>query len=190
MIDKNKAVEIAYKTLNENKIYPEIWYDSNIPVIYVQIDNGDWKHEHIRAKLLLEELGFTYAGKNELGNSEDDTYSAIHSFIFSSVEIPDTLEYEIYQIQDMHECPYGFMRWEFAQKHNFSLSDYKSIYSGKIKNMEIPSALESLFELFNLNHPSDFHGHSLSVSDIVKLDNKYYYCNSFGFEDITEIVEA
>ena len=33
MIDKNKAVDIAYKTLNENKIYPEIWYDSNIPVI-------------------------------------------------------------------------------------------------------------------------------------------------------------
>lgn len=32
--------------------------------------------------------------------------------------------------------------------------------------------------------PSDFKGHSLSTSDIVELDGKLYYCDSFGWIDI------
>ena len=38
-----------------------------------------------------------------------------------------------------------------------------------------------LFELFNLNHPKDFHGHSLSVSDIVELNGVNYYCDAMGW---------
>lgn len=32
--------------------------------------------------------------------------------------------------------------------------------------------------------PEDFKGHSLSTSDIVSLDGKLYYCDSFGWIDI------
>lgn len=32
--------------------------------------------------------------------------------------------------------------------------------------------------------PDDFKGHSLSTSDIVDLDGKLYYCDSFGWIDI------
>lgn len=32
--------------------------------------------------------------------------------------------------------------------------------------------------------PDDFKGHSLSTSDIVELDGKLYYCDSFGWIDI------
>ena len=41
----------------------------------------------------------------------------------------------------------------------------------------------------NINRPSDFTGHSLSVSDIVEIvrkdETKYYYCDDFGWTDIT-----
>lgn len=43
-------------------------------------------------------------------------------------------------------------------------------------------ALEELFYVFNMEHPTDFKGHSLSVSDIVKINDKYYYCNSCGWK--------
>jgi hypothetical protein len=36
-----------------------------------------------------------------------------------------------------------------------------------------------------MSHPSDFRGHSLSVSDVVYLDGKYYYCDSFGYKELT-----
>ena len=87
ILEKNdKCIQKAYKILNENKIYPEIWSHQVLPVIFIQIDNGDWKHEHLKAKLLLEEQGFAFLGKEELGESPDDTYSAIHRYICSSVE--------------------------------------------------------------------------------------------------------
>lgn len=45
---------------------------------------------------------------------------------------------------------------------------------------------------FNINHPEDFTGRSLSVSDIVavirKSGTRYYYCDIFGWEDISGTV--
>lgn len=77
----NSCVDKAYKILQENKIYPEVWCDSNLQFIYVQIDNGDWKHEHMFTKNLLEENHFQFVSTQEIGDSEDDTYSAVHKFM-------------------------------------------------------------------------------------------------------------
>ncbi|MBR3293777.1 MAG: DNA primase, partial [Oscillospiraceae bacterium] len=45
--------------------------------------------------------------------------------------------------------------------------------------------LERLYEIFNLNHPKDYRGRSLSMSDVVELyddtSRKYYYCDETGF---------
>lgn len=39
---------------------------------------------------------------------------------------------------------------------------------------------------FNLAHPADFIGHSMSVSDIICYPelNEYYFCDSFGFAKV------
>lgn len=46
---------------------------------------------------------------------------------------------------------------------------------------------------FNIDRPADFHGHSLSVSDIVVLhqDGKdtAHYCDRFGFSQVPEFLE-
>lgn len=51
--------------------------------------------------------------------------------------------------------------------------------------------LEALFQEFNLNHPDDFAGHSLSVGDIVVLKQQnqlsFHFCDSIGFAKIDEI---
>jgi len=39
--------------------------------------------------------------------------------------------------------------------------------------------------IFNNHHPQNFHGHSLSVSDIVKFDNDYFFVDSFGFKEVS-----
>lgn len=50
--------------------------------------------------------------------------------------------------------------------------------------------LEDIYEEFNLNHPKDFTGHSLSVSDVVVLhqDGKdsTYYVDRIGFEKLAQ----
>ena len=48
--------------------------------------------------------------------------------------------------------------------------------------------LESLYEKFNVDHPADFKGHSLSVSDIVALKTNavvsFHYVDSIGFQEL------
>ena len=50
------------------------------------------------------------------------------------------------------------------------------------------AALEELFIQFNVNHPSDFKGHSLSVSDVIALKRQgqvdAFYVDSFGFKEL------
>ena len=67
--------------------------------------------------------------------------------------------------------------------------NYDTIYTGQIAcAQEQTATLEHLFELFNRNHPGDFTGHSLSVSDIVALKQagvvSYHYCDSIGFQEL------
>ena len=44
--------------------------------------------------------------------------------------------------------------------------------------------LEELFYIFNMAHPEDYQGRSLSVSDIVKLNDEYYFCQSAGWKKV------
>ena len=96
--------------------------------------------------------------------------------------------YLIYQIKDPIKCDYAWMSWKIA-KRDINLMDYDCVYTDSIDGEDPNAVLENLYEMFNINHPLDFNGHSLSVSDIVVLfdDNgcRWYYCDSFGWKDIT-----
>ena len=76
-----------------------------------------------------------------------------------------------------------YQPWNLLNQHSkFDISQYKKVYEGEVPEMfDLSMVLESIFEKFNLLHPSDFHGHSLSVSDVVVLDGVNYYCDSYGW---------
>ena len=99
------------------------------------------------------------------------------------------MKYKIYQV-DPHNCDYAFEWWSWC-KDRFNFKDYKLVYEADVE----PSAggpmamLEELFELFNKHRPTDFKGHSLSVSDVVELDDKFYFCDSVGWLDITKFIK-
>ena len=68
--------------------------------------------------------------------------------------------------------------------------NYDTVYTGPVDCAQNQAAtLENLFEIFNVNHPADFTGHSLSVSDIVALKQNgvisYHYCDSVGFRELS-----
>lgn len=101
--------------------------------------------------------------------------------------------FKIYQLKNIRKTDYAFRDWECASSHGFDIKDYKLVYSG---DREKNNILENLFVEFNLNHPEDFRGHSMSVSDVVAIKEDsndyywyYYYCDDFGWEEITYIVK-
>ena len=76
-----------------------------------------------------------------------------------------------------------FESWDMLNKTSgFNMHQYKKVYEGEVQEEKnILHTLESIFEKFNLHHPSDFYGHSLSVSDVVVLDGVSYYCDSYDW---------
>ncbi|MFR0845038.1 MAG: DUF3846 domain-containing protein [Oscillospiraceae bacterium] len=63
---------------------------------------------------------------------------------------------------------------------------YDKVYSGDVKCRN----LEDVFTLFHSGRPEGFRGHSLSVSDVVEVEDAvgitpgFYFCDSFGFKEI------
>ena len=63
---------------------------------------------------------------------------------------------------------------------------YDKVYSGNVKYRN----LEDVFVLFNSGKPEGFRGHSLSVSDVVEVEDAasitpgFYFCDSVGFKEI------
>lgn len=79
-----------------------------------------------------------------------------------------------------------FMPWDFV-KNKFDINEYQKVYEGEIEGGNSEHfILEDLFSIFNVNHPEDFKGHSLSVSDVVELDGKLWYCDSYCWHKIEE----
>lgn len=99
--------------------------------------------------------------------------------------------YGIYQLRESGERTYQFMGMREASNFGFEIhgEDYELIYSNRL-GME--DTLNSLYEKFNINHPQDFTGHSLSVSDVVVMrkngESKAYYVDSFGFTELPEFI--
>ena len=78
-------------------------------------------------------------------------------------------------------------------------SNYEQVYTGLYRKNSADGqsshteVLESLYEKFNLQHPADYRGHSLSVSDIVVLHENgrdtAYFCDSIGFKEVPEFLQ-
>src|SRR5699024_9784865 len=68
--------------------------------------------------------------------------------------------------------------------------NYELVYTAPLtKDM----TLGGIWEKFNIDHPADFKGHSLSVSDIVVLhqngENTAHYVDSIGFQQVPEFLQ-
>ena len=96
------------------------------------------------------------------------------------------MKYKILQLKNSKDVKYSFMGHDYAINNGFSLDDYKLVYENDINTFGkcIDDILEKLFYIFNIEKPLDFKGHSLSVSDIIELNNKKYYVDDFGFTKI------
>lgn len=96
--------------------------------------------------------------------------------------------YEIHQLKQngSERDKFIFMSSDWALEHGFSLDNYEKVYEGDILSGSTNDlgTCEELFTMFNLNRPEDFHGHSLSVSDLVVLNGQIFYTDDIGFKKI------
>ncbi|MCD7884696.1 MAG: DUF3849 domain-containing protein [Lachnospiraceae bacterium] len=105
----------------------------------------------------------------------------------------------IYQInRDSAGREYLFEGTKLLQKlnHKVNGADYNLIYVSNLSKTETLSEVETLdmiFERFNMALPEDFKGHSLSVSDVILMNQdgktKAWYVDSVGFTELPDFVQ-
>lgn len=100
--------------------------------------------------------------------------------------------YAIYQLKsDDATADIRFMNSEYLQKKGIEpqYENYELVYTGALnQNGSQIDKLEDLYRIFNIEHPQDFTGHSLSISDIVALKQagmvSYHYVDSVGYKEL------
>ena len=100
--------------------------------------------------------------------------------------------FAIYQLKNDEELRnYRFEGLERLQKAGLSVEhdNYEMVYTAPLTDFNVSQSqtLNRLYEQFNINHPADFRGHSLSISDVValKVNGKlsFHYVDSYGFAE-------
>lgn len=99
----------------------------------------------------------------------------------------------IYQLKDTEETrDIRFMNMDYLEKKGIPVSrgNYTLVYTGEFTE---GMSLEDIYTKFNIDHPADFTGHSLSVSDMVVLhqdgENTSHYVDSVGYREIPEFTK-
>ena len=101
--------------------------------------------------------------------------------------------FSIYQLKrgdetrDLRFEPYDRL---IATGHSVDAANYDLIYTA---DLTPDMTLGSIWETFNIDHPKDFKGHSLSVSDVVVLhqngQDTAHYVDSIGYKEVPEFLQ-
>ena len=106
---------------------------------------------------------------------------------------PDKDTFSIYQIKggdetrDLRFEPYDRLQ---AAGNVVDRANYELVYSAPLAP---GTSLEDIYTRFNIDHPKDFKGHSLSVSDVVVLhqdgQDAAHYVDSFGYKEVPKFLQ-
>ena len=179
----SKGIEITLTTGKENFTWNEV-----AKVISELIEKGEYitqkdiDHRIRRAKLTIDNA-----------NEHTDFTSLVHAHeILQKYGIEDPTqdnEYKIYQLKNSPENhAIRFEGYSLAEKHGEPAKpeNYDLVYTGSLDEFEDENKLEAIYTKFNLDRPEDFKGHSLSVSDIIVMNNEANYVDSYGFVDVSD----
>ena len=116
----------------------------------------------------------------------------VEEYAAAGYEAPEQDSFSIYQIKSGDEMrDYRFEPYDRLQATGRSVdrANYDLVYTAPLDGK---TTLEDIYRTFNIDHPADFKGHSLSVSDVVVLHqggkDTAHYCDSFGFQQVPEFL--
>ena len=184
-LTQNRAVELFDDDHTIYLLYP----DNTEVMVFVRDEimqhDGLYGIERVEWEVILDFEEMKTLVRNSGGNKEADLlYGGGNRF-------------GIYQIHhDIDESRnFRFASVREMEAHGLSIdrANYELIYTAPFsKRIELltdkDSILDQIYEDFNINHPADFKGHSLSVSDVIVLkyngDVSSHYVDRIGFVEI------
>lgn len=179
--------EISAKLYKENEQLPDVLYRITLN------PEKNAAETHILQEYVKNDEGKYSVGQAVVKGDYEKCYKFLAQLMSAPKIEPPAQTFEIYQLKsgdDMHGL--RFMPYEFVGKSGKKpeFANYDKVYEGNAADLSgtVGSKLESLFEKFNLDRPEDFKGHSLSVSDVVVLEDKAYYVDDVGFKPLEDFI--
>lgn len=179
---------LRYKEMDAEKLAAELdyFFRQNNEQYSLYFQNPAAKEKDLYDKLMQGRFVGIKQLLDDMGQSE-------HSYLMNRLtqhesNYPMDL-YFIYQLKREFSRDYLFERYDNIQKRGLTVDGdhYELVYSAELTPADSP---EDIYTEFNLNHPSDFRGHSLSISDIVVFregeSEKAFYCDGVGFREVPE----
>ena len=106
--------------------------------------------------------------------------------------------HDCYLVMQLHQDADPALRFasmRYLEKQNIApaIENYEILYRGNLptgkRSVPQPELLEQLYQKFNCAQPMDYHGHSLSVSDVILLNQagkiSVHYVDSIGFRELS-----
>ncbi|HCI0399494.1 TPA: DUF4316 domain-containing protein [Enterococcus faecium] len=116
----------------------------------------------------------------------------VEEYAAAGYEAPQQDTFSIYQLRGGEETrDYRFEPYERLQAAGLAVdsANYDLVYTAPLDKS---TSLEDIYRTFNIDHPADFRGHSLSVSDVVVLhqngQDTAHYVDSFGYMEVPEFL--
>lgn len=158
--------------------------------------NTDKKSEdtHILQEYIKNQNDTYKLGKVVVSGDFYKCNAALKNILAKPIRKEPEQTFDIYQIKGGEETRYiRFEPYEnlvsAGEKPDFN--NYAKIYTGSVSDLKgssISEKLESAFEKFNVDRPKDFTGHSLSVSDVVVMNDTPYYVDTVGFRKLNDFM--
>ena len=151
---------------------------------------ADYQQEIIAARIME---GETYLFKTQLLNFKQPEATADTIRRLDDLELSRGVgTYMVYQLKATEEN--HLLRFEsldrlYAAGKTVDPSNYELVYAGPLTPGD---TLESIYRDLNVNHPEDYHGYSLSMSDVVVLreygKDTAHYCDRIGFTEVPQFL--
>lgn len=167
------GVNVSEKQMESHQAYVASWlkaikedHNALFSAIKVADTIADYMMEQGRVELMKEEI----------------TKEALMPGI-----LEEGTSYEIWQLKDDPvNRPIAFFPYNIASQYRLNESRYEKKYEAPVTQQD--NSLDKIFCKFNVNHPADFKGHSLSMSDIIVTNKdgkrEAFYVDQFGFAPV------
>ncbi len=189
---------------------PEIEHSPEVTVLAADIDQAFRDHlpeyatyfpkEEVQRRVLADTLAGGGSPKIKTGLINMGRENGATEEIADLIDRLDTFErdygintYLVYQLKSGNEM--RDLRFEPLDRlhdagHIVDPANYELVYAAPLTPGE---NLESIYRDLNVEHPSDYHARSLSMSDIVVMREQgketAHYCDTVGFAEVREFLD-
>ena len=151
---------------------------------------ADYQQEIIAARIME---GETYLFKTQLLNFKqpDATADTIRRLDVFEKErgVGTYMVYQLKHTEENHLLRFEALDQLYAAGKTVDPANYELVYAGPFTPGE---TLETIYRDLNVNHPEDYHGYSLSMSDVVVLreygKDTAHYCDRIGFTEVPQFL--